>query len=856
MNWLMWNVKGMNKPFRPKELRNYLNKHKINLAGILETKAADIVITIEEVHAQYIHAKVNDRATNFHSYLTLVYGKNTNEERKSLWERLLRLGRNITEPWCICGDYNTPLSCTDRIGGQGVAAHETRDLQHVVDTLNLANMKASGRLYTWSNGHIWSTIDRALYNDAWAIQHGHLTAQFRENSFSDHSPIHIEHHGLTGGAKRPFRFLNILADHEEFLHTVGAIWDTQLQRNAMYKVWKKLKLCKELLKKLMHNHMRNIDMRVQEARERLQIIQTQVTQTVQHGVDPKLVQLEKNALADLQRWSELQEKTLKQKSKAHYISSRDGNNRNFFTCMKARSSFNSISVLKDGAGRTLVKHEEIENKILKFYKALLGTQADHLPAIDEFFQENKLLRAVNNTVVTLIPKTSQPETVRDFRLIACCSTINKIISKVISNRIRWVIDGPVGPNQSAFIPGRVISDNILLSHELVKGYTRKHISPRCMIKVNIQKDYDSVEWCFIQQILTELGFPEQMVRWIMLCVQTVSYSFQINGILLDNMLDRRGLRQGDPMSPYLFVLLMEYLNRCLGTLKEEPDFNYHLRCQRLGITHLCFADDLLMFTRGDIGSVQLLRDKFDMFSEASGLKANMQKSQVYFAGVDNDTKDAIISVLGYEISELPFKYLGVPLSTKKLTVAQCQPLVDKITARITSWMAKRLSYAGRVQMIRSVLFGIQAYWSQLFLLPQKVIKIIEATCRSYLWTGEATISKRALVAWEKVCLPKDAGGLNFINLKASWMIRKIFHMRKFWPVLTSNQKLLSRGTPGQNTYQRSAIEMGGLAEDIELIGLATQYFSMGIGMAMGTATQQVEEGKKYVTKGLFCRRGV
>ncbi|XP_059315596.1 uncharacterized protein LOC132066268 [Lycium ferocissimum] len=205
-----------------------------------------------------------------------------------------------------------------------------------------------------------------------------------------------------------------------------------------------------------------------------------------------------------------------------------------------------------------------------------------------------------------------------------------------------------------------------------------------------------------------------------------------------------------------------------------------------------------------------------MFFEASGLKANLNKSQVYFGGVDNDTKEAIISLLGYEIGELPFKYLAVPLSNKKLTIAQCQPLVDKITARITSWMARGMSYAGRVQMIRSVLFGIQAYWSQVFLLPQKVIKLIEATCRSYLWTGEATISRRALVAWEKQyanyyglsvnerksygspgCTHTTSRTKDWLTMEppreASWMIRKIFHMRKFWPMLASQQQLLDRG---------------------------------------------------------------
>lgn len=204
----------------------------------------------------------------------------------------------------------------------------------------------------------------------------------------------------------------------------------------------------------------------------------------------------------------------------------------------------------------------------------------------------------------------------------------------------------MGPNQSAFIPGRILSDNIILSHELVKGYTRKHLSPRCMIKVDIQKAYDSLEWVFLEQMLKELGFAERMITWIMICVTTVNYSFLINGVLSNTMESKRGIRQGDPMAPYLFVLTMEYLNRCQSTLPEEPEFNYHPRCQKLGITHLSFADDLLLFTRGDLISVQLLKDKFMLFSEASGLKANLSKSQIYFGGVDRDTKGGYLASNG------------------------------------------------------------------------------------------------------------------------------------------------------------------------------------------------------------------
>ena len=106
--------------------------------------------------------------------------------------------------------------------------------------------------------------------------------------------------------------------------------------------------------------------------------------------------------------------------------------------------------------------------------------------------------------------------------------------------------------------------------------------------------------------------------------------------------------------------------------------------------------------------------------------------------------------LGYRMEELPFKYLGVPLSTKKFTIIQRYPLIDKIMARIKSWTTKKLSYAGRTQLIKTVLFGVQSYWAQIFIITAKIIKVIEGLCRSYLWSGVVYLTKKALIAWEKV----------------------------------------------------------------------------------------------------------
>jgi len=210
---------------------------------------------------------------------------------------------------------------------------------------------------------------------------------------------------------------------------------------------------------------------------------------------------------------------------------------------------------------------------------------------------------------------------------------------------------------------------------------------------------------------------------------------------------------------------MEYLNRCLLQLRKNAAFRFHPRCKRLNLIHVCFADDLLLFSRCDVDSVSQLFEAFSLFSAASGLKANQAKSSIYLGGVSMSVQDAIVTKFNLIKGELPFRYLGVPLSSKKLFVIQCQPLVKKIICRIENWSPKLLSYAGRLQLIKSVLFGVQTYWSRVFVLPQKVLKLIQTACRVFLWTGKSGTSKRALIAWERICLPKTAGGWNVIDLK-------------------------------------------------------------------------------------------
>lgn len=128
-------------------------------------------------------------------------------------------------------------------------------------------------------------------------------------------------------------------------------------------------------------------------------------------------------------------------------------------------------------------------------------KSDLITAVQEFFHTGKLFKPINCTAVTLLPKTASPTTEKDFRPTACCTVLYKVISKVLARRIQKVIASIICEAQAGFISGRKISDNVILAHELVQAYTRKHVSPRCMLKIDLQKAYDSVEWVYLRQVL-------------------------------------------------------------------------------------------------------------------------------------------------------------------------------------------------------------------------------------------------------------------------------------------------------------------------------------------------------------------
>uniref|UniRef100_A0A803NFP5 Reverse transcriptase domain-containing protein n=1 Tax=Cannabis sativa TaxID=3483 RepID=A0A803NFP5_CANSA len=189
-------------------------------------------------------------------------------------------------------------------------------------------------------------------------------------------------------------------------------------------------------------------------------------------------------------------------------------------------------------------------------------------------------------------------------------------------------------NQGAFVKGRSIAYNILILQDLLKNYKRKNCSPRCTVKIDISKAYDTVNWDFLEKLLNLYCFPTKFITWIMLCVRNTSYTLVMNGRLQGAFKGEQGLRQGDPISPLLFVLIMEYLSRRFQLAAKDKRFRYHPLCKKLKLTNLCFADDLVIFCKGNEDSIQVIREVLEDFGKTSditsaGAKGKFRASKLY-----------------------------------------------------------------------------------------------------------------------------------------------------------------------------------------------------------------------------------
>ncbi|KAL4280079.1 hypothetical protein GQ457_03G012010 [Hibiscus cannabinus] len=241
---------------------------------------------------------------------------------------------------------------------------------------------------------------------------------------------------------------------------------------------------------------------------------------------------------------------------------------------------------------------------------------------------------INKTVIVLIPKLEKPSHMKQFRPISLCTVVYKTCAKVLVNRLKSIMPVCISENQSAFVPGRMISDNILVAHELIHYLNSAKNGPNkgAAVKLDMEKAYDRVEWHFLVDILTKMGFNEKWIELLMNCVTSVSYTIRVNGCISGYFRPSRGLRQGDPLSPYLFLLCTQGLSALL--LKEQAAGRIvGVRASQRGprVNHLLYADDCILFIKNSEREACRMKEVLKVYEKSSGQKVNVDKSAIYFS---------------------------------------------------------------------------------------------------------------------------------------------------------------------------------------------------------------------------------
>ncbi|XP_057443830.1 uncharacterized protein LOC130735982 [Lotus japonicus] len=347
----------------------------------------------------------------------------------------------------------------------------------------------------------------------------------------------------------------------------------------------------------------------------------------------------------------------------------------------------------------------------------------------------------------------------------------------------------VGPLQSSFIPGRGTTDNAIILQEIVHFMNQKRKNNKNVVfKLDLEKAYDRVDWHFLHATLNAFGFPSSINALIMHCVSSASLSILWNGIRLPSFRSSRGLQQGDPLSLYLFVLCMERLAHMIQ--HEVSRNNWKPDAISQGgptISHLFFADDVLLFTKAEVDQVRVVHGVLERFCRASGLRVNVAKSKAMASlHVSEGLKERIVVVTSIPFTANLGKYLGFPIIYGRVKKEDYTFIVERITRRLAAWKGKLLNEPGRVTLVRSVISAILVYVMQLNWLPQAICDQIDAIARRFIW-GSETRRGVSLVVWEKIAKPRRHGGLgircarlNNVALLGKHLWSLLHEQDKFW----------------------------------------------------------------------------
>ncbi|GJW48712.1 RNA-directed DNA polymerase, eukaryota [Tanacetum coccineum] len=687
------------------------------------------------------------------------------------------------------GDFNEVRFKTDRFGCNFNPLGAQRFNAFITGS-GLVEVTLGGSHFTWCHKSAtkMSKLDRFLVSESVLSVYPNINAITLERYLSDHRPILLRENHYDYGPT-PFRFYHHWLEIDGFSKLVEDIWKDSpcVGNNAMSILMGKLRYLKNHIRKWNKTNLAGRNNSKAQIKRELEAIDL-IIDKGQGNED--VIKSRADIMNQLHNCNKLDSMEATQKDKVKWAVERDENSGFFHDHFSKRfckpGELMATLQMEFPNQIQLDQRNELESDVSndEIKKAVWECGTDKAPGPDGF------TFGFFRHFWHLVEKEVQ-DAVRPISLIG---SIYKIIAKILTNRLVCVMGGIVNEVQSAFIEDRQILDGPFILNEML-SWCKKRKKQSLIFKVDFEKAYDSVRWDFLDNVLRKFGFGDKWCKWIQCCLHSSRGSIIINGSPTDEFQFRKGLKQGDPLSPFLFILIMETLRcnwiQCLrssrgsilvnGSPTEEFQFFKGLKqgdpFQSLSLSHMFYADDAVFVGQWSDGNINTLIHVLDCFYSASGLRINMSKSKIMGVNVEDEKVKHAASKLGCLTLKSPFLYLGTKVGATMSRVSDWKEVVEKVKSRLSKWKMKALSIGGRLTLLKSVLGSIPIFHMSIFRVPSSVLNMLESI-RSHFFNGHELGSNKATwVKWSRVLTAIDHGGLGVSSLYA---LNRGLMVKWFW----------------------------------------------------------------------------
>ncbi|XP_026459210.1 uncharacterized protein LOC113359853 [Papaver somniferum] len=526
------------------------------------------------------------------------------------------------------------------------------------------------------------------------------------------------------------------------------------------------------------------------------------------GDIPKLNAM-KDSMTALSNTRQHQAIMLKQKSRNQWLIEGSSNTTFFHNNIRIRRSDNTISELVDAGGVTITDYDQLRDHAVQYYEDKFnGQELDMEENLFDF--EHPSISAEQSLDMDEIPT---PEEIKQVvfeigsdsapgpdgfsgcfyrhcwgiiqddltkSIIYCWnsghipnsvnSSLIILLAKILATRLSSVLDKLVSEEHVAFMKGRNIHENISLASELVNELHIKRKDGNLGLKLDISQAFDTGSW---------------WCNWLLDILSSARISILLNGNPEGYFKINIGLRQGDPLSPLIFVLIEDVLSRNITKLFRDKKMTPLVTQNGISPTHLIFADDIMIFCKGNLKSVHNLIDLLGKYQAALGQTVCRQKSKIYYGGGSLSMRTYLVDILGMSVATFPDRYLGVQIMPGTVRYHHICNVIERIKAQLAGWKGRLLSFHDCIVLVKSVIVSYSIHNMAVYKWPRKFILQCERAIRNFIWTGDSNISHAVVVAFDKVCCPYEEGGLGLTRMAT---MNKALIMKLWWKIRNSKKK--------------------------------------------------------------------